>query len=76
MLLDVSAVQDALRAEGLDGWLWFDFQGSNPIAQRLAGLAGAIRSSAPSSEVSCSSALRLKRMTSFGPRRNGKQRLK
>ena len=40
MLVDVSAVQDALRAEGLDGWLWFDFQGSNPIAQRLAGLAG------------------------------------
>lgn len=40
MLVDVSAVQNALRAEGLDGWLWFDFQGSNPIAQRLAGLAG------------------------------------
>ena len=30
--LDVAAVQDALRAEGLDGWLLYDFQGINPIA--------------------------------------------
>lgn len=22
----------------MDGWLWYDFQGANPIAQRLAGL--------------------------------------
>jgi Xaa-Pro aminopeptidase len=40
MQLDVSAVQRALRDEGLDGWLWYDFQGTNPIAQRLAGLGG------------------------------------
>ncbi len=40
MPVNVPAIQDALRAEGVDGWLWFDFQGSNPIAQRLAGLAG------------------------------------
>ncbi len=40
MPLDVAAVQGALRAEGLDGWLWYDFHGSNPIAQRLAGLGG------------------------------------
>jgi Xaa-Pro aminopeptidase len=38
MAIDVGAVQDALRAQGLDGWLWYDFQGANPIAQRLAGL--------------------------------------
>ena len=38
MPLDVAAVQDALRADGLDGWLLYDFHGSNPIAARLAGL--------------------------------------
>jgi Xaa-Pro aminopeptidase len=38
MPVDVSAVQAALRAQNLDGWLWYDFQGSNPIAHRLAGL--------------------------------------
>ncbi|MCA1584360.1 MAG: M24 family metallopeptidase [Acidobacteria bacterium] len=38
MLVDVAAVQEALRGQGLDGWLWYDFQSSNPIAQRLAGL--------------------------------------
>jgi len=40
MALDVAAVQEVLRAEGLDGWLLFDFHGSNPIAARLAGLTG------------------------------------
>ena len=40
MPLDVAAVQDALRAEDLDGWLLYDFHGSNPIAARLAGLTG------------------------------------
>jgi Xaa-Pro dipeptidase len=39
MALDVAAVQQALKQEGLDGWLLYDFHGSNPIAQRLAGLA-------------------------------------
>lgn len=38
MPLDIGAVQAALRAEGLDGWLLYDFHGSNPVAQRLAGL--------------------------------------
>jgi len=38
MPLDVAAIQSSLRAEGLDGWLLYDFQGSNPIATRLAGL--------------------------------------
>ena len=37
MSVDVAAVQDALKAEGLDGWLLYVFQGSNPIAVRLAG---------------------------------------
>ncbi|MDP7295401.1 MAG: hypothetical protein QGG24_08770, partial [Vicinamibacterales bacterium] len=40
MLLDVHAIQSALRADGLDGWLLYDFHGSNPIAGRLAGLSG------------------------------------
>jgi Xaa-Pro dipeptidase len=40
MPLDVAAVQDALRTEGLDAWLLYDFQGSNPIAYRMAGIGG------------------------------------
>ena len=40
MALDVAAIQQALAREGLDGWLLYDFHGSNPIAQRLAGLDG------------------------------------
>lgn len=40
MALDVAAVQRALGAEGLDGWLLYDFHGSNPIAAKIAGLAG------------------------------------
>src|SRR6476661_395299 len=38
MALDVAAIQQALRTEGLDGWLLYDFHGSNPIASHLAGL--------------------------------------
>jgi Xaa-Pro dipeptidase len=38
MSLDISAIQRALSEQGLDGWLWYDFQGANPIAQRMAGL--------------------------------------
>ena len=40
MALDLAAVRGALVAEGLDGWLLYDFHGSNPIASQLAGLAG------------------------------------
>ena len=40
MGLDVAAVQQALRQEGLDGWLLYDFHGSNPIASSIAGLTG------------------------------------
>lgn len=38
MALDIDAVQRALRADRLDGWLLYDFHGSNPIAAALAGL--------------------------------------
>ena len=39
MPFDVAAIQDALKAENLDGWLLYDFHGSNPIAARLLGIA-------------------------------------
>jgi Xaa-Pro dipeptidase len=38
--MDIAAIQEALRAEGLDGWLLYDFHGSNPIAIRVADLTG------------------------------------
>ena len=38
--LDIPAIQRALAADRLDGWLLYDFHGSNPIAQQLTGLAG------------------------------------
>lgn len=41
MPLDIAAVQASLAAAGLDGWLLYDFHGSNPIAQSLAGLLDA-----------------------------------
>ena len=40
MPLSIPAVQRALTEEGLDGWLLYDFHGSNPIARRLTGLDG------------------------------------
>jgi Xaa-Pro aminopeptidase len=39
MRLRVADVQRALVEDRLDGWLLYDFQGSNPIARRLSGLA-------------------------------------
>ncbi len=41
MPFDVAAVQQCLKEAGLDGWLLYDFHGSNPIASRLLGTAGA-----------------------------------
>jgi Xaa-Pro dipeptidase len=38
MSLDIAAVQAALREDGLDGWLLYDFRGVNPVATRLTGL--------------------------------------
>jgi len=38
MALDVAGIQRALRAERLDGWLLYDFHGSNPIAVQLTGV--------------------------------------
>jgi Xaa-Pro dipeptidase len=39
MALSIDAVQRALADDGLDGWLLYDFHGSNPIAARVTGLA-------------------------------------
>jgi Xaa-Pro aminopeptidase len=36
--LDIEAVQAALRADGLDGWLLYDFRGLNPIAADVTGV--------------------------------------
>ena len=36
--LDIPAIQRALAADRLDGWLLYDFHGSNPIAQQLTSL--------------------------------------
>ena len=38
MAVNVEAVQQALRDDGLDAWLLYDFRGLNPIAVRMAGL--------------------------------------
>ena len=36
--MNIPSIQRALVAENLDGWLLYDFHGSNPIAARMAGL--------------------------------------
>src|SRR5215204_3304737 len=38
MALPIEAVQRALKDEGFDAWLLYDFHGSNPIATRVVGL--------------------------------------
>jgi Xaa-Pro aminopeptidase len=39
-VFDLAAVQAALREAGFDGWLLYDFRGTNILAQRVADLAG------------------------------------
>ena len=36
--IDVAAIQAALTADSLDGWLLYDFHGSNPIAPDVTGV--------------------------------------
>lgn len=36
--LDVGAVQAALTADGIDGWLLYDFRGLNPLATDVTGV--------------------------------------
>ena len=40
MQLDIPAIQKTLTSDTVDGWLLYDFHGSNPIATALAGLTG------------------------------------
>jgi Xaa-Pro dipeptidase len=35
---DLTGVQKALRTAGLDGWLFYDFRGSDPLAKRILKL--------------------------------------
>ena len=39
----VGAIQDELRAAGLDGWLLYDFHGTNPVATAVLGLPAMTR---------------------------------
>src|SRR5207249_10028608 len=34
----ITAIQQALQAAGLDGWLFYDFRGSDPLAARILRL--------------------------------------
>ena len=36
----LSAIQSALADQGVDGWLLYDFRGTNPIARAMLGLEG------------------------------------
>src|SRR5690349_1707092 len=36
--LDIAAIQTALRADGVDGWLLYDFRNLNPIATNITGV--------------------------------------
>lgn len=37
-MFPLKAIQDAIGAEGLDGWLLYDFRDNNPLACRVLGL--------------------------------------
>ncbi len=37
--LDITAVQAALKADGIDGWLLYDFRGINPVATDVTAVA-------------------------------------
>ncbi|MFO0848503.1 MAG: M24 family metallopeptidase [Gemmataceae bacterium] len=43
-MFDLTAVQAAVRDQGLDGWLLYDFRGLNVLAARVLGMADAKRS--------------------------------
>lgn len=38
--VDLAAVSAALKDQGADGWLLYDFRGGNPVAKRIIGLGG------------------------------------
>jgi Xaa-Pro dipeptidase len=38
-MFDLAAIQQAIRDFGFDGWLLYDFRGTNPLAKRILGLS-------------------------------------
>src|SRR5712691_3331351 len=42
--MDLARIQQALRDAGTDGWLFYDFRGSDPIAANILGLDPAAHS--------------------------------
>jgi Xaa-Pro dipeptidase len=40
---EISAIQNDLREAGLDGWLFYDFRGRDPLAQRILSLPDGMR---------------------------------
>src|SRR3954452_13332974 len=38
-MFDLAKVQSALQQFNLDGWLLYDFRGSNPLARRIVGFS-------------------------------------
>src|SRR5690349_20623418 len=43
MSADINAIQSDLRAAKLDGWLFYDFRGRDPIAQGILQLPAGMR---------------------------------
>ena len=43
MSADIPGIQSDLRAAKLDGWLFYDFRGRDPIAQRILDLPEGMR---------------------------------
>ncbi len=43
MSVEISTIQNDLRAARLDGWLFYDFRGRDPIAHRILGLPQGMR---------------------------------
>src|SRR5260370_13798030 len=42
-MADIAEIQSALRAAKLDGWLFYDFRGRDPIAHHILGLPEGMR---------------------------------
>src|SRR5579863_6062377 len=43
MALNIEAIQKDLRAAKLDGWLFYDFRGRDPVAERILALPDGMR---------------------------------
>jgi len=43
-MFDLASIQHAIREFGFDGWLMYDFRGSNPLARRILDLPEGIHS--------------------------------